>query len=353
MTATRQSSSEGVGVARLRQFTESHGDVWAATWADDDSLYVVSDDSAGFDRACWSNLAISRLDGDSVTDLRGHTINAMTNYGKYAEIGDDGATWKGTGLVSVDSVLYLGLSRHRYGTPPYYIQQTWDGLILASEDHGQTWHRSSEAPTFPGRQFSNPNFVQTGQDGTPPDLDDGYLYAVSNDGSWNNGNVMLLGRVHRKHAAILDPGSWQFWAGTTDDGDPQWRADLQRADFVLRRPGHLSMTGVTYLPELSRYCMPQWHYLFDETQTTLDWSATIGSTPTTLDFYTAKNLWGPWTLRHSLTSDEGWYNPCILPKPLSDMEPNTVPVFAAGLGGGKQEFYNLNLFTLPLDVLTD
>ena len=44
----------------------SGGDTWIAAWADDDNLYVTSDDTSGFNNACGksaSNLAVNRVDG--------------------------------------------------------------------------------------------------------------------------------------------------------------------------------------------------------------------------------------------------------------------------------------------------
>jgi len=42
-------------------YANSHGDLWASTWADDGHLYCISDDTQGIDKSCNSNLAIHRL----------------------------------------------------------------------------------------------------------------------------------------------------------------------------------------------------------------------------------------------------------------------------------------------------
>src|SRR5436190_1846462 len=52
----------------------SGGDTWIAAWADDDNLYVTSDDTSGFDNACGksgSNLAVNRISGAMPPQLRG------------------------------------------------------------------------------------------------------------------------------------------------------------------------------------------------------------------------------------------------------------------------------------------
>jgi hypothetical protein len=83
----------------------------------------------------------------------------------------DGASWKASGLVSVDGVLYLSISRHHYPDErkpfAHFIQETWDASIIKSTDQGRNWSATPEIgkAMFPGRLFSNPFFVQHGKDG--------------------------------------------------------------------------------------------------------------------------------------------------------------------------------------------
>jgi hypothetical protein len=44
----------------------------------------------------------------------------------------------------------------------------------------------------------------------PPHGADQYVYAVSNDGYWNNGSLMKLGRVGRDRLENLNPADWEF-----------------------------------------------------------------------------------------------------------------------------------------------
>jgi hypothetical protein len=131
--------------------------------------------------------------------------------------------WKACGITCVDGVLYMGVSRQltcptepkltwqgRYS--PFPIQETWDSSIISSPDHGRTWSSAPELghSMFPGRTFSTPFFVQYGKDVKGQDESDSYVYAVSNDGAWNNGNWMTLGRVPRNRIARLDAKDWEF-----------------------------------------------------------------------------------------------------------------------------------------------
>ena len=197
------------GLGAATRIRGSHGDLWSATWADDDALYVASDDAFGFDRAADSNLAVNRVTGSMPPDLSGVTVNAMWEYGRQTEYGDDDGMWKATGIASVDGSLFLGVSRHSHPLGNrFFIQETWDASVIRSDDHGVTW---TEVPTlgkamFPGHAFSTPFFVHYGKDGQA-DVDDAdrYVYALSNDGAWNHGTNMTLGRVPRDSLGRLDP----------------------------------------------------------------------------------------------------------------------------------------------------
>ena len=53
------------------RFPNCSGDVWTTTWADDDHLYSVTDDTTGFNKACNSNLAVHRITGDLLPISKG------------------------------------------------------------------------------------------------------------------------------------------------------------------------------------------------------------------------------------------------------------------------------------------
>jgi hypothetical protein len=335
----------------------SGGDTWIAAWADDDNLYVTSDDSSGFNNACGksaSNLAVNRVDGTMPPQLRGETVNCMKEYGRGSETKqEDGGMWKACGITCVDGVLYMGVSRQltcptepnftwegRYS--PFPIQETWDSSIISSSDHGKTWSPMPEIghPMFPGRTFSTPFFVQHGKHDERQDDSDFYLYAVSNDGAWNNGNWMTLGRVPRDRIARLAARDWEFAHGFDDKQQPIWKPDPTGALYVFRAPGQTSMAGIHYVAPLRRYILPQWHY------TRLDdpnrrWDATRW------DFYEAPAPWGPWALFYSQNFEpEGWYNPSIPSKFISS-DGKKIWLFTAG-NFIRQELNLYGLWMMPM-----
>ena len=148
-----------------------------------------------------------------------------------------------------------------------------DGTIVFSWDNGVSWWPlpavggdllPASSILFPGSKFATPFFVDYGQDGAASDADGArrYIYAVSNDGFWDNGSSMYIGRVPRPETAtrrtynpIFDRNAWQFYNPAT----LTWGA-LANAQPVLTSSRKLSQAGITYLPAFGRYIMMQWYY---------------------------------------------------------------------------------------------
>jgi hypothetical protein len=294
------------------------GDTFSLAWADDGQLYTSADDTLGHgadgrftETNC--NLAIYRVDG-TPPDHRMTLVNPMRAFGNRCQI-DGEATWKANGMTCVDGVLYLSVSQHWHFFPDL-IQRTHDASILKSADHGRTWSAKPAAGTggmFPGPHFSTPFFVKFGQDNAGA-FDD-FVYAASNNGSWNNGNYMTLGRVHRTRIAALDPMDWEFFTGLDAGGSPTWRRELVRNVVrpitvdggdtpdstshltpIYRHRGFTGMTGMQYVPAVRRFLMGQWSY------TDLD---AHKFERTTLFLCEAERPWGPW---HHVHTEPNWNN---------------------------------------------
>jgi hypothetical protein len=344
-------------------YKNSAGGTWIAAWADDDNLYVSSDDTNGFNNACASNLAVNRIAGAMPPDIHGTTINPMKEFGKAGETRkEDGACWKACGITCVDGVLYLTVSRHlaagdnaepdltNGGRSTFFpVQETWDASIMKSGDHGSTWSQMPKLgqPMFPGRSFSTPVFVDYGKDGADrPYEADKYTYAVSNDGAWNNGNWMTLGRVRRERIARLDPRDWEFVHGYDDNKAPIWMPGHERALYVFRAPDRTGMTGIHFLAPLGLYILPQWHYpRLDLKDPRRRWGVTRW------EFYHAPAPWGPWTLFFRQEFEpEAWYNPSIASKFTSE-DGRLLWIFTAGNNSIKED-YKLWMFPMTLDVVT-
>ena len=334
-------------------YKDLHGDSWTPTWADDGNLYSIADDTLGpKDAPISSNLAVYRITGDQPPEIHAEVVNPMPEFGKITEVKpEDGACWKASGLTCVDGVLYLAASRNRYmdGTGAFNIQQVWDSSIIKSSDHGKTW---SAAPKlghalFPGHTFANPSFVQYGRDGKgTKDGSDKFVYAVSNDGTWNNGNSMTLGRVPRDRIANLDPHDWEFVHGFEKGYVPVWKPRHDFALYTFRAPGRTGVAGVHYLAGLDRYITPQWYYpSLNETPSSAVWKHSR------FDLYEGPAPWGPWTLFHTQDFEpQGFYNPTI-PSKFISQDGRGFWIFAAGdFSTSDHPYYTINMIPVTLEV---
>src|SRR5215471_13934745 len=97
---------------------QPYGDHVVNTWSDDGYVYLASCDDLTLNR----NVSIYRLGAPGVssyipdgnTPIPTTVVNTMNQWGDLAQVGSDGATWKATGLVSVNTKLYLALTRLVY-----------------------------------------------------------------------------------------------------------------------------------------------------------------------------------------------------------------------------------------------
>jgi hypothetical protein len=286
-------------------------------------VYSVFDDTAGFGldlRASGNrNVALCGFGSTRPPELRGDTVNGMEEFGRANQLGRDGACWKGNGMISVDGKLYMSVSRHWYHVKSYdHRQISRDASIIVSDDNGATFRptpRNAEPlpnPLFRGPNFATPFFLDTGQDGHISDLPDAtreWVYAVSTDGYWDNGNALHLGRVPRSKLSRLSLEDWEFYCGTRSQGGPPiWSVGQSGLDAcypILSRPFSFGQTGMLYLPALSRYVIIGWHYPKLDREV---WNHTMSQ----WDFYAAEQPWGPWNQFASHRFEkEGYYNPVI------------------------------------------
>ena len=256
-----------IKVGTMIPVPDNAGDTWVAAWADDDNLYSPSDDTEGFHHAAKANIAFNKLTGRDPLNLSGVTVNPMVDYGKEVEEGPDGCTWKSSGCTFLNGVLYWVVARHRYGEKsgdPHRRQTAQNASIIKSADLGRTWSRPArenyQRPMFPGQRFATPYFVEYGRSHVDVDNAGQYVYALSNNGFWDCGDDMVLGRAMRSKIASLNGADWEFFTGGDGMRRSSWSRNVDEAKPVIQQPGKLGMTGAVYLPALGRYLMIGWYY---------------------------------------------------------------------------------------------
>jgi hypothetical protein len=328
----------------------NRGDTWVGAWADDNEIYSPSNDTTGFGVTCDSNVAFNRITGDDPLRLTGVTINPMIDYGKGGMELADRCNWKSSGCLSIDGVFYWVVARHHYGETsgdPFMRQTAQNASIIKSLDKGKTWTRPArenyDRPMFPGPRFAAPYFIQYGRDGKAATVDqaDRYVYAVSNNGFWDNGDNMILGRVLRTKIGDLKGSDWEFFTGGDGALASSWNPDMNKAKWILDEPDRLGMTGPVYLPEFGRYLMIGWYYPAGGGKKPDAWFETVW------DFYESPKPWGPWTkIGSHHFAPQGYYGPGVC---LKFSEKGGRRVFAVTAG----DWHNLSVyrFTLvPLDL---
>jgi hypothetical protein len=156
-------------------------------------------------------------------------------------LGPDGANWKLMNAYAVDGALYMFITRCVYpwkSLDPQRRHWWLNASIIKSTDGGKTWSRPAkenyEHPMFPGHRFATPYFVWYGKDGAANvDNSDRYVYAVSNNGFFENGDDYILGRVLRSKLPALSAADWSFYKGGDGLQDGSWTAS---AELRVRSP---------------------------------------------------------------------------------------------------------------------
>lgn len=379
----------GVKVGQPTTIPNNFGDTWAVAWADDDNLYSPSNDTLGFDipdflteqrirqfqtdfpnfsrqlsplqkgAFRYDPIAFNRIEGTSPLELRGTTVNRMEDYVRrdgYDTIFEaaqpqnsaDNRGWKSSGCTSVDGVLYWTVARHKYpeNTNTAGLRQNAaNASLLKSVDFGKTWTRSEQdnlkAPMFAGSSFATPYLIDYCRTRALVDGSDQYVYAISNNGFWDNGDALTLGRVARARIGTLEGADWEFYIGGDGMQNGSWSRDIKASAPIFSRPGKLGETGAVYLPDRQRYMMIGWHYPAGS-------GYLKGASSTTVwDFYESPKPWGPWTHLDSIKwSPQGYYCPSICPKFQSS---GRIYVLTAGDFNNWWDFYRLTV--VPVDLV--
>jgi hypothetical protein len=226
-------------------------DLWPATWAADDHLYLTWGDGGGFggdNSQGRVTVGVARIEG-SPTDWTGFNV-----FGGVSPESPATFPGKANSLMAVDGSLYMFVTE----------QDRWlRGKIARSDDGGHTWRfnggtfdESDWDFTEEGGAFAAAAFLQFGRDGNGSR--DGYIYLYSEKVRTQENKDLLLGRVPRDK--IQDRPSYEFFTGLDEGDNPRWSANLAAAQPVLTDSAGINWGfAVVYHPVLCRYfltCRP-------------------------------------------------------------------------------------------------
>jgi hypothetical protein len=284
----------------IHKWDQSNGDTWDPFWADDDSLYAFNCDGRGFGTQP-RNLAFNQLQGDGPHALKGRIVNSMDEYGIAGKKEADNATWKACGQECIDSTFYAFVSRNVYGSDskdPLLRQTAFNSSLIKSTDRGLTWTRSAaenyKSPMWPGTRFGSPFFVHYGKNGGVVSRDGAqeYVYAISPNGFWNDGDDYIIGRVERTKLKDLDVSDWTYFTGGDGQSPDNWSKQIDKAIPILSLPAKCGQTPPCYIPALGVYLMISWY----NTQKMTKW---FEPNEMRYDFYQSAYPWGPWKFINS------------------------------------------------------
>lgn len=343
VSAGRNIADVFVDVAHICHDAKSNGDTWDYIWADDDQLYSFGCDGKGYGAKNPMNLNFNRLKGSDWNVLTGQLVNPMAEYGLNGAYLDQsaklverdwskiprGPNWKVTGADCIDGVFYAFVAENWYGNQKAYggdrmdsaMRQTVKNMsLIKSTDKGLTWTRPMAAnaamPMWTNKMFSTAFFFKYGQNGgnTQQDSQDKYVYAMSNDGYWNSGSALYLGRVLRAKIGHLNAADWEYFSNGT------WSPDLNLATPVPGLPNgenKCTMGTPVWLAALHKYVAPVWY-------DTGDYHEWYFPKDVTFSFYQADHPWGPWAYVGATSALEfigdrtgnahRWYGPVFSPK---------------------------------------
>jgi hypothetical protein len=287
-----------VDVANLRHDAASNGDTWDYIWADDGNIYSFGCDGRGYGNK-GRNLNFNVLSGGAWNSLTGSSVSPM-DYGRAGEKCPNQSNWKVTGGDCIDGVIYAFVANNWYGNqnafggekPDPRIRQTVLNMsLIKSTDHGKTWSRDSltnrDHPMWTTPKFSTGFFFKYGQNGGSTNRDDAdrYVYAISNDGYWNCGTALYLGRVPRSKIGDLNATDWEYRA------DGRWTSTIGDATPLPGFPTGLAQCtsgSPIWVPALQQYVTVTWYdpggmkkWYYPEN--------------VTFSFYQADHPWGPWS----------------------------------------------------------
>ena len=304
--------------------TDSHGDLWFTTLADDDNLYTTFGDGFGFGDV-FADVGIARLTG-TVPDFTGENIYFEVHPGQDRSEND-----KPSSLLSINGRMY-----GHFFSP---IALPWIGYNVYSDDYGHTWtrvgfYKQGETPPSDaspwtsdvGSVFRCLSFVNMGKN---YELNqDGFVYGfgMPRPGIWPGG--IYLARV--SVAEILDYEAYEYFQGMNGD-QPIWSSSQFDAQPVPNLQA-VNQSSAIYHPGVGRY-------LFFTSQ----------------DLFDAPHPWGPWTLAGSWARppEPGWgggYQPGIINNGIGD------DYFWFSISGqpekGAEVEYKLNLGKIIMNMVT-
>ena len=310
-------------VGEAKRYPGSGSDMHWWAWGDDGALYFADDDGTNFG-AKYHFCNLLRATGNPPNfklELVSNFPGLLRHSSRKLRYVD--------GMLAVDSRLFVAAydydfsdhGREVYAIGPDQLDNAVANptevffinaisrhggvaALMYSDDYGKTWSNlpDEHTPYFLGPRFAGLAFVGfgSGYSGVPSWLGN-YVYAISNDESWESGNHVFMARVQRDK--VLDRSAWEFYAGGAHMGNPIWLPDEVDARPILSDPGHVGHPTMTYNGRLRRFLLCFGSDIVPHSHATpRDFARANWHRQRELHIYDSNAPWGPWSLVH--------YEPC-------------------------------------------
>jgi hypothetical protein len=245
-------------------------DTWPVTWADDGDIYCSWADGRGFEQNQTPekmSLGFARVAGGP-DGFIGENIRSATGEDK----GNGPAGKKGSGILSVEGVLYLwARNANREGEQS---QLAW------SEDRATTWTWADW--TF--EHLGCCTFLNFGRgyDGARDEYV--YVYSPDHPSAYVGADRLVLIRVHCE--CIRDRQAYEFFTGLDASGTAAWSPEFADAEAVFEHAGRCSRHSVHYNEPQGRYIL--WQQLTNAPRGS---ETRFGGG---FAMYESTEPWGPW-----------------------------------------------------------
>jgi hypothetical protein len=317
------------------------------TWGIDDAIYVLDDDGKNFGGPI--NYAhVLKVTGippghkvETVTDFMEIPFRKMMPKDKLLNRYVDG-------IIAVDSLLYVSVYDYDWNlarNKPYFdsirprlelydcfkgvkdstmLRSMWFSAgysknygiagIIRSKDFGKTWANVPDAntPRFLGPKFAGLTFLNFGPgysdvaDGLSP-----YVYAMSNDGSWETGDHVYMARVHKD--SIINRSAWQFLSAIREN-KPKWSPSEDDSYPIFKDPGHVGHPTISYNKALKRYILGIYSDVVPHREDASPEEARTWDKESELQLYESKYPWGPWKIFYNEKPWGGTKHSAYLPQ---------------------------------------
>jgi hypothetical protein len=330
------------------RYPGSGSDMHWWTWGIDDAIYVLDDDGKNFGGPI--NYAhVLKVNGippnhkiETVTDFMEIPFRKMMPADKMLNRYVDG-------IIAVDSLLYVSIYDYDWNLErnlPYFdsirprlelydcfagvrdstmLRNMWFSSsysknygiagIIKSTDFGKTWSNIPKAttPRFLGPKFAGLTFLNfgSGYSNVPRDLYP-YVYAMSNDGSWETGDHVFMARVHKD--SILDREAWQFLSSVSPGNIPGWSKSEEESFPIFNDPGHVGHPTISYNEILKRYILGIYSDVVPHRENPSPEEWRTWDKASELQLYESEYPWGPWKIFYNEKPWGGDKHSCYLPQ---------------------------------------